>query len=205
MFRTHCPQRGSHLPNQMRKRSSYDPQHRSCGLYRLRNLHQDMPTGCFQARTRARGPFPLHGGLPSRGRHSRQPLPDPAGAPWRSGPALPQRPAVSGHHGPGMFPSLREKVRPEPCGRGGKHQCRRADHGRLGYEGSSRKARPKAHHKDRGNRFRPGGAFLRVVPRTDGVPGDGFRGDAASRRHVAVRHPRVSASRRDRCGPHRPA
>ena len=39
--------------------------------------------GCFQARTRARGPFPLHGGLPSRGRHSRQPLPDPAGAPWR--------------------------------------------------------------------------------------------------------------------------
>lgn len=51
----------------------------------------------------------------------------------------------------------------------------------------------------------PGGAFLRVVPRTDGVPGDGFRGDAASRRHVAVRHPRVSASRRDRCGPHRPA
>lgn len=159
MFRTHCPHRGSHLPNQMRKRSSYDPQHRSCGLYRLRNLHQDMPTGCFQARTRARGPFPLHGGLPRRGRHSRQPLPDPAGAPWRSGPALPHRPAVSGHHGPGMFPSLRGKVRPEPCGRGGKHQCRRADHGRLGSEGSSRKARPKAHHKDRGNRFRPGGAF----------------------------------------------
>ena len=112
MFRTHCPHRGSHLPNQMRKRSSYDPQHRSCGLYRLRNLHQDMPTGCFQARTRARGPFPLHGGLPRRGRHSRQPLPDPAGAPWRSGPALPHRPAVSGHHGPGMFPSLRGKSAP---------------------------------------------------------------------------------------------